>query len=399
MAKYNNQYAISIKPNNPNLHGLDTNYTGDGQKDIGGTGLGDIFGLDYDRNKIEQIFNEGTDAQYALMQKENQIAQNQYANNQFANQQSAIESLRSQRNEQIASGMARGLNAAQEQGTILGLQQEAATGALELANNQQLEADKIAAEYADNVAKALQESNAVKQAMAQVAAQLYEADMLGYTGELSYLGQMDANASDRYGYELGLEGTKYSADKNLEGTKYNADRNLEGTKYAADKNLEGTKYTADKNYAAAVASASRYASSSGSGYGNTSEVLTASELALKKGRELGLKGNELINYAYNIMKSNASDPNNFDTKYELWDTLDSMAVAKGWKDQTKKAWEKKQNTPTPQSVPKIPNYRAKTNTSIIGNGNFRLDQNTGKIYSVPGVLPGENYPRIYQKGK
>lgn len=286
MAKYNNQYAISIKPNNPNLHGLDTNYTGDGQKDIGGTGLGDIFGLDYDRNKIEQIFNEGTDAQYALMQKENQIAQNQYANNQFANQQSAIESLRSQRNEQIASGMARGLNAAQEQGTILGLQQEAAAGALELANNQQLEADKIAAEYADNVAKALQESNAVKQAMAQVAAQLYEADMLGYTGELSYLGQMDANASDRYGYELGLEGTKYSADKDLEGTKYNADRNLEGTKYAADKNLEGTKYTADKNYAAQVNAAAKYASGGSGGYGGgNNDELGLVEWALREGNK------------------------------------------------------------------------------------------------------------------
>ena len=248
MATYDNSYNLSITPNKPTLRGIDTNYDNSGQINQGGIGLGDLYQLDYDRNKIEQIFNQGTDAQYALMQKENQIAQNQYANNQFANQQSALETLRQQRNSQIASGMARGLNAAQEQGTVLGLQQDASAGALELANQQQLQADQIAAEYANNVAKALQESNSVKQAMAQVAAQMYEADMLGYTGELSYAGQLDANASDRYGYELGLEGTQYTADKNLEGTKYNADKNYEGTVYSSDKNYEGTVYNADKNY-------------------------------------------------------------------------------------------------------------------------------------------------------
>ena len=259
MATYDNSYNMSITPNKPTLRGIDTNYDSSGHTNQCVIGLGDLYQLDYDRNKIEQIFNQGTDAQYALMQKENQIAQNQYANNQFANQQSALETLRQQRNSQIASGMARGLNAAQEQGTVLGLQQDASAGALELANQQQLQADKIAAEYASNVSKALQEANSVKQAMAQVAAQMYEADMLGYTGELSYAGQLDANASDRYGYELGLEGTQYTADKNYDGTVYNADKNYEGTKYTADKNYdaaeytanmnyEGTKYNADKNY-------------------------------------------------------------------------------------------------------------------------------------------------------
>lgn len=258
MATYNNSYQYKVTPNTPDLRGLTTNYSNDGQTNLGGIGLGDLYELDYDRNKIEQIFNQGTDARYALMQKENQIAQNQYANNQFANQQTAIESLRQQRNEQISSGMARGLNAAQEQGTILGLQQDASAGALELANQQQLEADKIATEYADNVVKALEQSNAVKQAMASIAAQLYEADMLGYTGELGYLGQMDANASDRYGYELGLEGTKYSADKNLEGTKYTADKNYAASIYAADKSYAGALAQAAATKEAARISASSY---------------------------------------------------------------------------------------------------------------------------------------------
>lgn len=256
MATYNNQFAskINITPANPNLRGLEDNFSNDGQRNLGGEGLGNIYQLDYDRNAIENIFNQGTDAQYALMQKEARVAENNYANQQFQAQQDTLNTLRAQRNEQIASGMARGLNAAADQATALGIQQESMNGALELAQNRQMQADQIAAEYANNVVKALQESNAVKQAMAQVAAQLYEADMLGYTGELGYLGQMDANAVNKYASELGLEGTQYTANKALEGTKYNADMNYKGTVYNADRN-----YAAQVAAANAQAAATRYA--------------------------------------------------------------------------------------------------------------------------------------------
>lgn len=412
MATYDNSYNMSITPNKPTLRGIDTNYDSSGQTNQGGIGLGDLYQLDYDRNKIEQIFNQGTDAQYALMQKENQIAQNQYANNQFANQQSALETLRQQRNSQIASGMARGLNAAQEQGTVLGLQQEAASGALELANQQQLQADKIAAEYASNVSKALQEANSVKQAMAQVAAQMYEADMLGYTGELNYAGQMDANAVNKYGYDLGFEGTKYTADKNYdaaeytanknyegtkyaadwnyEGTKYNADasersskytadKNYEGTTYAADKNYEGTKYAADQNRAAQenaakISAAATKAVASASGK-SESEVQTAAEKALEWAKEHNPNPNDpnsIVNTAYNYMRANGFE----DAEGALWDSLDSMAVAGYGKDQTKKDWEKAQKeqqqqttqppttqafTPAPNNMPLIPALKLRYN--------------------------------------
>lgn len=368
MATYDNSYQMKVTPNQPGIRGISDNYDHTGQINQNGYGLGDIYQLDYDRNKIEQIFNQGTDAQYALMQKENQIAQNQYANNQFANQQSAIESLRQQRNSQIASGMARGLNAAQEQGTVLGLQQEAASGALELANQQQLEADKIAAEYANNVSKALQEANSVKQAMAQVAAQMYEADMLGYTGELSYMGQMDANASDRYGYDVGLEGTKYSADKNYEGTVYNANKNYEGTKYAADQNR-----AAQENAARIQAAATRaVASASGK---SESEVQTAAEKALEWAKEHNPNPNDpnsIVDAAYNYMRANGFE----DADGALWDSLDSMAVAGYGKDQTKKDWEKAQKeqqqqttqppttqafTPAPNDMPLIPALKLRYN--------------------------------------
>lgn len=329
MATYDNRYAttLNITPASPLLRGIEDNFSNNGQENLGGYGLGDIYQLDYDRNKIEQIFNQGTDAQYALMQKEAQVAENNYANQQFQNQFNTMEALRAQRNEQIASGMARGLSAASDQATALGIQQEAMNGALELAQNRQMQADQIAAEYAQNVVKALQEANSVKTAMAQVAANLYEADMLGYTGELSAAAQMDANASDRYGYDLGLEGTKYNADKGLEGTKYAADKQLAGTLdynnkyygasiYGADRNLEGTKYNADRNYAAAVQSANIQAAatraaaemqaaasriSAGSG-NNTEDTIDLIDQAVETVKQRGYKNNsDLINQVQNFV--------------------------------------------------------------------------------------------------
>lgn len=301
MATYDNSYAIKINPATPNLRGLTTNYNNTGQTNLGGIGLGDLYELDYDRDAIEKVFNQGTDAQYALMQKENQIAQNQYANNQFANQQSAIESLRQQRNEQIASGMARGLNAAQEQGTILGLQQEGAAGALELANKQQLAADEIAVAYANNVAKALEEANAVKQAMAGISAQLYEADMLGYTGELSAAAQMDANASNRFGSELGYEGSIYTADRNYDSAKYTADRNYDAAVLAAEAQIQAAQVAAGAQISAASIAAK---TSSGSGYSNN-QLQDYIQYAADKGKSReGMMG--ILMSSYGFTKADAA---------------------------------------------------------------------------------------------
>lgn len=332
MATYNNQYAMNIKPATPNLRGISDTYDNTGTNKVSDMGLGELYELDYDRDKIEQVFNQGTDAQYALMQKENQIAENQYANQTFANQQAAIEALRQQRNSQIASGMARGLSAAEEQGTILGLQQESQAGALELANARQLEADKIAAEYANNVVKALQEANSVKQAMAQVGAKLYEADMLGYTGELSAMAQMDANAVNKYGYDLGYEGTVYSANKNLEGTKYTANKNYDGTVYAANKNYDATIGAANIQAAATRAAAAANGTTQ-------NEMKTAVEYALDyASRNNPNPGdpNSIVDVAYEFMKGNGFK----DENGSLWDSIDSIAVAGYGKDQTKKDWEK-----------------------------------------------------------
>ena len=378
MATYDNKYSIKVNPATPNLRGLTTNYDNTGQTNLGGIGLGDLYELDYDRDAIEKVFNQGTDAQYALMQKENQIAQNQYANNQFANQQSAIESLRQQRNEQIASGMARGLNAAQEQGTILGLQQEGAAGALELANKQQLAADEIAVAYAENVAKALEEANAVKQAMAGISAQLYEADMLGYTGELSAAAQMDANASNRYGSELGYEGSIYTADRNYDAAKYSADRNYDAAVLAAEAQIQAAQISAGAQTAAA-----RLSRTSGAGVQETQDLLDEAIARVSAGTYRD--GNDFVSQVTNYLRAKSSDYNNQDYG-ELWATVDQYVVnrTKDIKNQTWADWNKKQQAQTTktQSNTKSLSTNEKAVNYQVNNATGNTLQDAFRLYST-----------------
>ena len=66
MATYNNQYAMNIKPATPNLRGISDTYDNTGENKVNNMGLGELYELDYDRDKIEQVFNQGTDAQMQM---------------------------------------------------------------------------------------------------------------------------------------------------------------------------------------------------------------------------------------------------------------------------------------------------------------------------------------------
>lgn len=223
MASYSSDYYTKITPYDPMLRGISNS---EWTNDRGETGLGDVYGLTYDRNTIESIFNQGTDAQAAYQERQNQLAENAYQNNMFSGQQSAIETLRAQRNNQISSGMSRGLQMASEIGTVLGLQQQNQAGALELANTRQTEADRIAVAYAENVARALEESNRVRTDVANIDAALYNSDALRYGAEVGANAQM--GAEDIRG-QAGLDQANIAA----EAQRYTADRAAAATIQAA----------------------------------------------------------------------------------------------------------------------------------------------------------------------
>lgn len=171
--------------------------------ELQGLGIGDLYGLEYDAGAIEGIYNRATDAQYALKQKEYQAAENQYYRNMYASQNSAIDALRAQRADQIATGMSAGLAAAAESATAMGLQDTNAANALELANQRQMMADEIAAAYADNIVKAFETSQSAKQAIAGLDLDKFKADTEWDLGVIAAHTMMNETAGNVYAAQLG----------------------------------------------------------------------------------------------------------------------------------------------------------------------------------------------------
>lgn len=212
------------------------------------------LGITYDYDSIYNKFADATKAQYDVQRKEQQASENKYYSDVYNTQMSALDTIKKSNAEAVATGASRGMQAANELSSILGLQQESVAGATQLAADRATLADKETAALAQNAVDALSQSNSTALSLGNLNANLYASDTQFDVGQMDYYARLDA------------------AIKNLMGMQEQANAN----RYGADKNLEGAKYTADKNYAAALAAAAAassgggYSGGSGGSYSNTS---------------------------------------------------------------------------------------------------------------------------------
>lgn len=219
--------------------------------------------INYDQDAIQGIFNTATDAEYATKRKEYERSANQYYNRLATSQGTYLDAMRKAAAQNaVQTGANAGMQNAMTLSSLLGQQQQTASDALELAQQQRALEDQYAEAIANNTERAMQYADTNKQAIANIALQEQANNAQQYAAELSHNAQLSAAAANAaatgYAADQALAGTQYNADKNLEGTvytadknyagvQYNADKNYEGTVYSADQNLEGTKYSADKN--------------------------------------------------------------------------------------------------------------------------------------------------------
>lgn len=132
------------------------------------------YGIDFSeqrREEIANIFRSQADSAY-------RTAQNQYSSQMASQQASLNDSIRRSQAEAVATGASRGMTAAQQLSNMLGLQQEAATGATTLQGN-----------YATEYAKASQEAMNMQNKQAEIGSNLYSADAQKYVADREY----DAN--------------------------------------------------------------------------------------------------------------------------------------------------------------------------------------------------------------
>lgn len=235
-------------------------------------------GINYDENAIRGQFQDATAAEYAAKEKEYAATEKQFYNRLYGTQSTALDSIRKANASAVATGASRGMQAANELSSILGLEQTSTDDSTQLAQDRNLLVDQKTAALKQDVVDALKYANDTKLSLGSLGSNIYASDAQIDIGKLDYAARLDAAAkalqgnqlaanaqlgsaqiaadASKYGADKNLQGTQYNADKNLQGSQYNADKNLQGSQYTADKNLQGTIYNADQNLKGAQAQAS-----------------------------------------------------------------------------------------------------------------------------------------------
>lgn len=261
----------------------------------GAAELSSLYGnIDYDEASIKKKFDTATNDAYKVKQKEYQQAENAYYD-QMANQQfSTVDAIRRANAQAIASGATKGMQAANELSSVLGLQQEAATGATTLATDRQKIIDEHVAALSQNAVDALSAANEAKLKLGTLGSDIYASDV-------QRLAALDAFWQGLEEAAATLEGQKYAADTaaaaqvNAAKVNANAQQAYSEALYKKDPvawamqvmglDLETAKaYVADKNKVDGITTAAPVRSANNSG---TSDFLSLF-MTDKQKQQLGL---------------------------------------------------------------------------------------------------------------
>lgn len=185
-----------------------------------GSDLASKYGITYDAASIENKFNEATKAKYDVLRKEYDATQNKFYNNMYNNQQTALDTIRKSNAEAVATGASRGVQAANELSSVLGLQQSTTDEATQLAVDRNALADKEAAAYAENKVNAFNKANELGLSLGNLASGIYASDVQFDVAQLDYYARLDAAMKNLMGMQEQANANMYAADKNLEGTKF-----------------------------------------------------------------------------------------------------------------------------------------------------------------------------------
>lgn len=116
-----------------------------------------------DEQAILDKYNAATVAQFNAQREQNRINENNFYNQMYNTQRTAMDTIRQSNAAAVASGASRGVQAAQELSSLLGLQQESVASATELAQANRQTAQEETAAVLENVLNAYKEAEAQKQ--------------------------------------------------------------------------------------------------------------------------------------------------------------------------------------------------------------------------------------------
>lgn len=231
--------------------------------------LAQMYGITYDRAAIEKIYKDAVQANYAERFKQQDRTDNIYYDNMAVAQNTAVDMLRKNAQAAITSGANKGMQAANQLATVLGVSQQGSAGATELAQTRAKLADSYNTAMTQAVVDALTTANQAGNQLGTIGTNIYGADVQRYAADAGYsaavLQAIKALEAQQYASDKGLEGmlaqllsNEKISDKSLASNETIARINEAMNKYTTDKNYNASIYGANKNYDASIYAANKY---------------------------------------------------------------------------------------------------------------------------------------------
>jgi hypothetical protein len=210
----------------------------------------------YDRGAIEKVFQDATKASFNAEQQSG--AENKFYKHMADAQNTALDTIRQQYGQAVATGANKGMQAANMLSAVLGTSQLASEEATQLAVDRQKLVNNYAQQLKKDSVDALKYSNEVASNIAGLSHQYYNDDIQKLTAQLSYNQGINTDAA-------GYAANKYTANSNLQGAiasagagVYNNNQSALAAIQAAIEQANATKYAADKGQYSKVEYAGGY---------------------------------------------------------------------------------------------------------------------------------------------
>ena len=316
---------------------------------LGGQTLAGMYGVTYDRDEIENILNDATNAAYVQEFNEQKVNEDNFYNELASTAATQYDQARQDRGAAIMSGASAGARAANELSNMLGVSQNSADAISQLAQQRKSIQDAKAAAIAQNAANALDKANAAGEALGQLDVSQQANRVNQYTADSEYNAQIQQDNANMWSTAvsalMGAKATRDSAalagnatkeaaalqatgDQNAAyltalGNQNSATITGNATTQAARTNAGATRAAANRSAAAQVRAARIGAKSSksysgGSGAGSTKGAGTKTTKKKNKGSE---KKNSKGNYK-NVTYENAIGENHTIVRRKVTTTYD-----------------------------------------------------------------------------
>ena len=278
---------------------------------LGGEKLAGMYGITYDRDAIEDILNNATNAAYVQEFNEQKVNEDNFYNELASTAATQYDQARQDRGAAIMSGASAGARAANELSNMLGVSQNSADALTQLSQQRKQIQDSKATALAQNAATALDKANSAGQSLGTLD-MTHQSNMVNqYTADSEYNAQVQQNNANMWSTAISaLMGAKSTRDASalaadatkeaaaLQGT---GDQNAAwmtalGNTTSAKLTSDATKNSAAKSAAAQVKAAriaargSKGYSSGGGGYSYSGGKYKSNSKSKANGKGASKKG-------------------------------------------------------------------------------------------------------------